>query len=301
MRCPPSITYEDEVDRRVFVHPAESLAVREHVHNWLFSLSAVDDQASRTSCQESHQTLDGLLVLGIRLLHPSRKFLHRELQLAPVLTEIAGPYRPRSVTKLVFQHQAPCHPLRKSSEHQEYSLLCFRYPVPSVIPRSPRHEGRPPAPIARVPLRLKDSLNSLFKWIASCTSPISLFGSQHSCRLDQQVPSQLISECVAKRPPLNEKSSLQRTTLTNCTRHAVFASKEALIGMFSTSTLQITVGEDVHDLPESQISVPSSASSTAVGMPRTEELQQTSLPNLPHQSLTAHVSVDRPAYSCDWA
>ena len=31
------------------------------------------------------------------LLHPSRKFLHRELQLTPVVTEIAGPHRPRSV------------------------------------------------------------------------------------------------------------------------------------------------------------------------------------------------------------
>ena len=87
-----SITYEDEVDRQFFVDPAESLAVRERVHKWLFSLSAVDDQA--TSCQESHQTLDGLHVLGIRLLHPSRKFLYRELQVTPALTEIAGPHRP---------------------------------------------------------------------------------------------------------------------------------------------------------------------------------------------------------------
>ena len=153
-----------------------------------------------------------------------------------------------------------------------------------MIPRFPRAEGRPPAPIARLPLRLKDSLKSLFKWIASCTSPISLFGSQHSCRLDQQVPSQLISECVAKLPP-----SAQREVLTPAHQqdqlHKTCCArlKDALIGMSSASTLQMTVDEDVHDLPESPISVPSSASSTAVGMPRTEELQQTSMPNLPRQ------------------
>ena len=39
-------------------------------------------------------TFEGLHVLVVRLLHPSRKFLHCELQLTPVLTEMAGPRRP---------------------------------------------------------------------------------------------------------------------------------------------------------------------------------------------------------------
>ena len=47
--------------------------------------------------QESHQTFEGLHVFGVRLLYPSRKFLHSELQLTSVLTEITGPHRPRSV------------------------------------------------------------------------------------------------------------------------------------------------------------------------------------------------------------
>ena len=42
------------------------------------------------------------LVLDVRLLHPSRKFLHCELQLTPVLTEIAGPHRPRPVASSIL-------------------------------------------------------------------------------------------------------------------------------------------------------------------------------------------------------
>ena len=44
----------------------------------------------------------GLHLLGVRLLQPSRQFLHRELQLTPVLTERAGPHRPRSVASSTF-------------------------------------------------------------------------------------------------------------------------------------------------------------------------------------------------------
>ena len=42
------------------------VAVWEDVHDWLFSLSVVHDQASRASLQESHQTFEGLHVLGVR-------------------------------------------------------------------------------------------------------------------------------------------------------------------------------------------------------------------------------------------
>ena len=44
----------------------------------------------------------GLHVLSVRLLHPSRKFLHCELHLTPVLTEIAGQHRPRSVESSIL-------------------------------------------------------------------------------------------------------------------------------------------------------------------------------------------------------
>ena len=54
--------------------------------------------------------------------------------------------------KLDPLHQALCNILRQSSEHQEYSLLCLRCSVPSATPGFPRVEGRPQAPIARLPL-----------------------------------------------------------------------------------------------------------------------------------------------------
>ena len=79
--------------RQGYAHQAS----RTKTDDWLFSLSVVHDQACRTSLQESHQTFEGLHVLGVWLLHPSRKFLRCELQLTSVLTEIAGPHRPRSV------------------------------------------------------------------------------------------------------------------------------------------------------------------------------------------------------------
>ena len=94
--CPPSITYEDKVDRRVFAHRAQSLSEKTSTIGCSPCL-LYTTKVSRTSLQQSHQTFDGLHVLGVRLLHPSRQFLHGELQLTPVLTEMAGPHRPRSV------------------------------------------------------------------------------------------------------------------------------------------------------------------------------------------------------------
>ena len=65
-------------------------------------LSVADDQASRTSFQASDQTFECLHVLGVWLLHSSRKFFHRELQLTPVLTEVTCTHRPRSATRTIL-------------------------------------------------------------------------------------------------------------------------------------------------------------------------------------------------------
>ena len=67
-----------------------------------------------------------------------------------------------------------------------------------MIPESQRVEGRPRASIARLPLRLENTVSAVdcFLHIAHLRT-----GSQHSCRLDQEVFPQLVSECIAKRPP----------------------------------------------------------------------------------------------------
>ena len=56
---------------------------------------------------------EGWHVLGVRLLHPFRKFLHYKLQLTRVSTEIAGPHRPRSAATSVLCIIAPCHLLHQ--------------------------------------------------------------------------------------------------------------------------------------------------------------------------------------------
>ena len=85
-------------------------------------------------------------------------------------------------------HQAPGQFLHQSSAHQEYSQLCFRCSIPSVTPGFPRVEGRLRAPIT-APVQV------------DCFLHISDFniGSHYSCRLDQQVLSQLVSKYIAKR------------------------------------------------------------------------------------------------------
>ena len=90
------------------------------------------------------------MFLVLRLLHLSRKFLHCELQLTSVLTEIAGPHRPRSVAS---------------------STLCIKllaivfisrpHTRSTVTPGCPRVERRPRAPIARLPLRLEDTVSTV--------------------------------------------------------------------------------------------------------------------------------------------
>ena len=98
------------------------------------------DPTSRASLQESHQTFKGLHVLGVRLLHPSRKFLHCELQFAPVLTEIAGPHRPRSVGSSILcikplaifflsNSVGPHRPRSVAVRFSEPSSLSFSSPV----------------------------------------------------------------------------------------------------------------------------------------------------------------------------
>ena len=96
-----------------------------------------------------------------------------------------------------------------------------------MTPGFPRVEGRPRAPITRLPLRLRGySLNSLFRLIASCTSPISALGPITAVVLTNKCfPSSSRNALHSYLRPLKEKSSHQHTNLTNCTRHAVFASK----------------------------------------------------------------------------
>ena len=117
-------------------------------------------------------------------------------------------------SKLEPLHQAPCRLLHQSSEHQEYSQLCFRYSVPSVTPESPRDEGRPQAPIARLTLRLEDTVSTV------CSSGLLL---AHISALGPITAVVLTSKCFPNSSrnafqsdlqPLKEKSSLQRTSLT---------------------------------------------------------------------------------------
>ena len=160
-----SITYEDEVDRRVFAHPAQSLSEKTSTIGSSTCPLHIHNQTSRTSLQESHQTFEGLHVLGVGLLHASRQFLRCELRHLP--------------------HQ--------SSAHQDYSQpVCDTKISTCRGSASSSHRSPPSAPRGYSP-------NSLFRWIASCTSPMSTLGPS-SCRLDQQMLSKLVSECSAKRP-----------------------------------------------------------------------------------------------------
>ena len=122
----------------------------------------------------------GLHVLGVRLLYPSRQFFKRELKLTLILTEPASSTIGSKIDPL---HQAPCHLLRQSSAHQVYSQLCVTFSVPSVTPRFPRVEGRPRAPIARLPLRLEDTVSTV-------SSSESLLAH---CPFQHWVPPQLSS------------------------------------------------------------------------------------------------------------
>ena len=204
--------------RPLGLRTSRPVAVWDDAHNLLFSLSATDNQAPRTSFQESHQALERSHVLGIRLLHPSRKVLHCELQLPSVLTEVAGPHRPRSEARSTLSITFLAIVLVSHPNTREYSLRCFRHPGPSARPESQRVEGRPPARIAHLPVAPRGySLTSLFRWVASCTSPIATVVPNAAVVLDQQVLSQhhLGMRCKATSAQLKEKSSLQRTNLTN--------------------------------------------------------------------------------------
>ena len=87
----------------------------------MFNLFVPHDQVSRTFLQESHQTFEDLHVLAIRLLHPSRQFLHRELQYISVLTVIADSNHPRSIVSSILCIKLLVHLLHQSFKLQEYS------------------------------------------------------------------------------------------------------------------------------------------------------------------------------------
>ena len=163
------------------------VAVWEDVHDWLFRLSAADDQASRTFLQESHQTFKGLHVLGVQLLHSPRKLLHCELQLTPVLTEEAGPHRPRSVASSILSTKLLA--IFFISRPNTWRTHCFAFVVQSHL----RHQD---LNMSRVCLELS-SFASLCAWRTQSHQPVQVdcflhvshlrIGSQHSCRLDQQM------------------------------------------------------------------------------------------------------------------
>ena len=77
---------------------------------------------------------EGLHVLGIRLLHPSRQFLHRELQLTSVLTEIAGPHRPRWVASSTLCIKLLAIFFVSRPNTRSPHSFAFRCSVPSVTP-----------------------------------------------------------------------------------------------------------------------------------------------------------------------
>ena len=186
--------------RPLGLRTSRPVAVWDDVHNLLFSSSATDNQAPRTSFQESHQALERSHVLGIRLLHPSRKVLHCELQLTSVLTEVAGPHRPRSEARSTLSITFLAIVLVSHPNTREYSLLCFRHPGPSARPESQRVEGRPRAPIAHLPVHLEGTVSAV---CSGGLLPAHIAhrhsGPQRSCRLGpaSTFPNHLGMRCKA--------------------------------------------------------------------------------------------------------
>ena len=171
-RCPTSITYEDEVDRRVFAHLAQSLS----------------EKTSTTGCSACR--LYTTKHLGLLLKNRTRRLRACMFLVFGCCIRLASSFTsncslhlsslkqlahlPRLVASSILQHQAPCHFLHQSFAHEEYSQLCSRGSIPSVTPEFRRVEGRRRAPIRSPPFAPGGySLNSLFKLIASSKSPIS--------------------------------------------------------------------------------------------------------------------------------
>ena len=144
----------------------------EDVHEWLFSLSVVHDQASRT-CFMNRTRRFGLACT--RCSAASRKFLHCELQLTFVFTEIDGAHRPRPVANSTSASSSVPYSSVVHTRRILTALLLLLNPMSDFMismrqrSASTSHHSPPSAPG-------RCSLNILFRWIASCKSPISTLG-----------------------------------------------------------------------------------------------------------------------------
>ena len=141
-----------------------------------------------------------------RQLHSSRKLLHRELQPTPVLAEGASS---RIDTSHFFDVVLVSHPHTKGGDCFAFKPICEIRISTERGSVSSSHRTPPSAPGGQ-------SLNSLSRRIASCTSPISALGRNRAVVLTSKCfPKSSRNGLYSDLQPLTEHSSPLRLPVSN--------------------------------------------------------------------------------------